>query len=256
MSGKKQLLDPIGTICKLVTLKFNPLKTKICIRDHVLTMQPPSTIQFAVRTYWGDDREIIGDLYYVIVYIIEWYLMPRHTTHIVEQPQVDIGQDYEFDDYNSNKPVTIIPIYTNAQQIANSDAIRKIAKYLCVALEKLQKTYATSGIVVFALQYYINIINDGLAGTYSSDKLPEHLFEKSDKFENLLDYEKIKNLWDIEKLERICKLFDDGFSNIDDPRLSEQMKDLLNVTYLKSIESILQITDNDFQYLISNNMKG
>jgi hypothetical protein len=56
----------------------------------------------------------------------------------------------------------------------------------------LQKTY-TSGNVVFTLQLYINLLNSGIDGTYDQKLLPEHL--KNIKSDNLLDDDKIKNIW-------------------------------------------------------------
>ena len=79
MTEKKQLLDPLGTICKLVGLSFCELKTKISIQNHVLVLQKPYNYQPIVRTWYGDNKENISELYYAIIRVIKWYLAPSTT---------------------------------------------------------------------------------------------------------------------------------------------------------------------------------
>lgn len=266
MSIKHQLLDPLGTICKLVSLIFTEINTKISIQNHVLTLQKPATYQFLIRKYNGDGRENISELYNVIIRIIKWYLIPLK----VFDDNSNSGSDtpsgyvqYIFGELEGSKTPPILsaspsisssPNFkaNNWQTIAGSDEIKKIVRYVCDAFRKLQLTY-DHGNVVLSLQFFINLLEDALNGVFDENKLPKHLLEKEDHYETLLDYNKLKNLWEIKKLRRICELYDNIFALNDDNMLEKQA--LIN-GYLNSINSILDLTDSEFQKLIINSNNG
>jgi len=226
MSAKNQLLDPLGAICKLISLNFSGPNTKISIHNHILTIQRPYSYQSVMRMINGDGRENISEIFYVIVRIVKWYLS---------------STDNDKDE--------------NWCQIAKSEEIKRLTKYACSALRKLQKTYEY-GNVVLSIQFYINILEDAINESYNDNKLPSYILEKELEFENLIDYEKLKNFWDIKKIERICKLYDQCFGVFGDDDLQETEKEAYIDGYLKSINSILELADSDFQKLIQNSMKG
>ncbi len=228
MNMKKQLLDPLGTVCKLVSLNFNKKKTKIGIHDHILILQKPDSYQWLLRLYYGDGRENISELYHAIVRVIRWYLM---------------GEDEED---------------SNCNAIVHSPVLKKMIKYMCDAMKKLQETYEF-GNVVLSLQFYINILETGLEGGFKESMLPKYIIDKDKEFETLLDYNKIKNLWDIKRLQRICELYDNCFkiyNEEEDDGIDDDKRIALIDGYLRSIGAILDITDNEFQKLIQNSKKG
>ena len=51
MSVKKQLLDPLGSLCKIVALNFNEINTKISIHKHSIQLDPPNNYQFVLHVY-------------------------------------------------------------------------------------------------------------------------------------------------------------------------------------------------------------
>lgn len=226
MSVKKQLLDPLGTLCKLVSLNFSELNTKISIHNHVLSIQKPYNYQFLVRIINGDSKENISELFYVIVRVIKWYLAG--------------GDPNESEE--------------NWAIIARSEEIKRIVRYACSALRKLQETYEF-GNVTLAVQFYINILEDSINETYNDNKLPKYILDQERDFENLLDYEKLKNFWDHKKLKRICDLYDNCFSVYNDELPIAEKEGLIN-GYLKSIDAVLEIADGDFQKLLLNSNKG
>ena len=79
-------------------------------------------------------------------------------------------------------------------------------------------------------------------------------------YNNLLDYNKIKNLWNTAKIKRVCDLYDNCFKVVNDANpddnTDEEMKDALIDGYLRSIDAILTVTDKEFQGLIKNSNKG
>jgi hypothetical protein len=225
MNMKKQLLDPLGTMCKLVSLNFTKKKTKIGIHDHILILQKPDSYQWLIRLYYGDGKENISELYHAIIRVVRWYLVPENKT--------------------DTNPIT------------ESPEINKMVKYMCSALKKLQETYEF-GNVVLSLQFYINLLETGLEGRFTEDMLPKYIMDKDKEYENLLDYNKIKNLWDIKRLQRICELYDNCFKiyNEDDPGMEDDTRAALVDGYLRSIGAILDIVDNEFQKLIQNSKRG
>lgn len=231
---KKQLLDPLGTVCKLVALNFHEQNTKISIQNHILTLQKPNNYQFLIRIYNGDGRENISEIYYALVRIIKWYLVP----------------DEEYD-------CTDLLITSNSQHIVNNNILRKMLKYLCMGLRKLQETYEF-GNVVLAIQYYINLIEDGLEGKFDESRLPKYIInlDKEDDYKNLIDFDKLKNFWDIKKLTRICELYDNCFKLTTDTETPSKTRDALIHGYLESVGAILEITDQEFQQLLFNSSKG
>jgi len=221
MSAKKQLLDPLGTLCKLVSLNFSEINTKISIHNHSLSLQKPYNYQFMVRWVNGDGKENVSELYHVISRVIKWYML------------------------NDN----------DNSEIYNCDELKRLVRYLCNAFRKLQETYEY-GNVILAVQFYINIMESAINGNYNDNMLPKYILDKEKEYENLLDYDKLKNFWKYDKLKRICELYDACFKvyNSEDMILIE--KEALINGYLQSIQSILEITDGEFHKLIQNSTKG
>lgn len=266
----KQLLDPIGTMCKLISLNFTKINAKLSIQNHILDIHQPNTYQSVVRLYTGDSKENISELYLVIIRIIKWYLITEYSDHsstvtpLSRSPNTNtcllkssifekISKDStdssngSFDsNYSSNSNSS------NCYDIANCEQFKKMVKYLCSSLNKLQHTYRT-GNVVLALQFYINILTDGLRNIdVPPSNLPDCFIEE----ENLLDYAKIKNLWDVKKITRICELYDCCFKVYNDSDISDEMKTELIKGYLRSVDAILAITDKEFQKLIKLSNAG
>jgi hypothetical protein len=233
MSDHKQLLDPIGTMCKLVALNFCDNNTKISIHNHVITFQEPDKLQWLVRSCYGDGRENISELYYVIVKLILWFLVEDDT----------ISLD------------TCI-LNSNNSKIRQSDEIKRMVGYLCNALTKLQLLTYQYGNVTLALQYYINILTSAVDEGFSEILLPKHLREQDKINDNLLDLDKLKNLWELKDIKRICELYDNCFALLSSEEEDNSNKQSLIQSYLKSIDSILKITDDKFQKLIRNSSNG
>lgn len=229
MSVKKQLLDPFGTLCKLISLNFSELNTKISIHNHILSLQKPYNYQSVLRMINGDGRENISELFYAIIRIIKWYL-------VVDTP-INSSQAEE-----------------NWAIIAKNTEVKRLVCYACTALRKLQETYEF-GNVVLAIQFYINILEDAINNAYDDNKLPKYIMELDCEYETFIDYDKLKNFWEYKKLKRICELYDDCYKVLhDDIYVSE--KEALIDGYLRSINAVLEIADGEFQKLLINSNKG
>jgi len=225
----KQLLDPISTMCKLISLNFMEASTKLSIQNHVLTIHQPTGFQFAIRFCNGDSKENISELYYVIIRIIKWYLFK--TTD------------------NTND------ISNNYTDISKSDELVRMIKYMCCSFNKLQETYKI-GNVILALQFYINLLSDGLANKFDESKLPAVFNADNTEVNNLLDYEKLKNFWSLERLKQVSALYDNCFTIYYSTDMQDTIKNGLVNSYLKSIFAILDMIDIEFQSMIENCNNG
>ena len=250
MSLKKQLLDPIGTLCKIVALNFSEIHTKISIHDHVLSLHKPDNYQSIVRMINGDSKENVSELFYAIMRVIKWYL--DKSKYPTNKKIVDESDD-EMNEVNGLKDESYD--YENWVDIAGSDEIKRVVGYACNALRKLQETYEY-GNVILAVQFYINILEDAINGKFNDKKLPKYITKKEAEYANLLDYDKLKNFWDFKKLKRIYDLYDSVFTIYNDNDMPNLEKTALVDGYMRSITSILKLTDIDFQKLIQNSSKG
>lgn len=224
MDMQKQLLDPIGTVCKLISLNFNKIKTKISIHNHILTLQEPNGYQPFIRLVNGDERNNISELYYAIIRLIQWYVI----------------EDEDMTD--------------ETLSICKDPTLKRIIRYVCDAFRKLQETYR-EGNVVLTLQFYINTLEDAVEGRFTMDRLPKYLLEQERTYSNLLDYEKIKNLWTINKLKRICEAYDNCYDVLNSEKNPETQNRYLEA-YLQSVALLLDASDREFKELINNSQKG
>ena len=278
MSMKKQLLDPLVTLCKLAALNFSELHTKISIHDHVLSLHKPDNYQSMIRMLNGDSKENISELFYAIMRVIKWYLnndsqkqqeaVPKQQEQKYKKSS-DSEDNYnnsfdEIDDTPNNSPnsngSSPMNVVVGKQEekwvaISKSQEIRRLVTYACDALRKLQETYEY-GNVILAVQFYINILEDAVNNNFSEKKLPKYIINKEQEYSNLLDYDKLKNFWDYKKLKMICELYDTCFSVFKDKEMPNIEKSALVAGSMHTINSILKITDADFQKLIQNSSRG
>ena len=231
MSSKKQLLDPVGTMCRLIFLNFEDRGTKIGINSHTITIYPSSYLQMIIRKYYGENKDHISELYISVVRIIEWYIVPLH--EIVNNNDAKIMDTFEI---------------TKEDAMDYWECMYKLCTYLCRALGKLQETYV-EGNIIFCLQFYINLIEDGLNGKYTDKKLPKCKIIN----DSLLDYEKIRILWNYKKVKDLCELYDKCFETEHD---NSESKDEKIRGYLLAIDKLLSISDDAFKKMIEYSNQG
>lgn len=67
------ILDPLSTIIRLGILSFKPEGTKISIYGNRMTFHEPNYLQGLLRTFQGDNREDLHNLFKPIRKATEWY---------------------------------------------------------------------------------------------------------------------------------------------------------------------------------------
>lgn len=214
MSDKKQPIDPIDGMCRIALLNFKEINTKIGIGYHAVNIQNNGYLQGIMRYYYRDSKEDIFELFFLVTHLIAWFLVPN--------PK---GTPF------------------NPQFLAD---LKKMIRYMCLGLKQLQNTYKI-GNVVLTLQYYINLLEEGLDGSFNIDKLPKCLME--DLWIESPLKEKITTLWDYDRLHRISSVFDD--CNAENDKNSKFKDELIN-GYLLSIEKTLITYENEFNLNIKS----
>lgn len=230
MSVRKQPIDPICALCRISLLNFKGINTKIGITGHAINIQYPGTIQSILRCYNGDGKEDMFELFYLVTHLITWFLIP--------------GIKEEKDTLTSGKKELKAPA-DNSDRMNKVDEpflvdLRKMIKYMCIGLVKLQNTYKY-GNVVLVIQYYINLLENGLKGSFDNERLPQCLVD--DLWVESPLKKQVTELWDYERLHRVCTIFDDCFS---ETMKNSKFKDDLINGYLLSIENILSTYEKEF----------
>lgn len=210
MSDKQQFLDPISTVGRIILLFFSTPKTKIRIFNHAVqlienvytddqtnvsssfTNNISSLVSSVSRKMYGDSRADISVLYPIFVRYIELYLVEKYkkadaskVNTINEISELEITQD------------TLCYKY-----------LKKLAEYAIVGMKELQKTYGRDN-ATFTLQYYIDLLKQGINNDYSEESLPENLKELTKH--NLIDDSKIQRIWDDTHIIELGKTFENCF---------------------------------------------
>lgn len=218
MSSKKQFLDPICASCKLILLSFSDPNTKIRIADHTIKLTDDTYSEKLLFRPWifHDSREDMAALYPMIVRFIELYLIEKNN-HIAHSENKYTDKCYEY--------------------------LKKLAEYMIVGMSKLIETYGISN-ATFTLQYYCNLLRSGIDGTYCQEMLPSKLRDFNSN--NLLNSDKIKNLWKDDDIISVGELFEKCFN-----AYKEQNTQMLGA-YGAAITAILESRDKDFRNKITD----
>jgi hypothetical protein len=245
MGSKKQPLDPICALCRISLLNFKGVNTKIGIGEHAVNLQDPTVLQGMLRSYYGDRKDDIYELFYLVTHLIAWFLVPVVTKKDIPDPQHE-GHRRKGKGENGEAAESLVDRQDrqDRQDKTQDDRfvsdLRKMVRYMCMGLEKLQNTYKT-GNVVLTIQYYINLLEDGLNGQFDTKRLPHCLVE--DLWIDSPLKQKVKEIWDYERLHRVCTVFDDCFS---ESQKQFKFKEELINGYLISISNLLTTYEKEF----------
>ena len=206
MSNKRQFLDPVATCCKLILLQFAPIGTKIRVIRHKIELTDNNIWETIVaRRFQGDSRNDVCVLFPAIVRFIERYLYnpPAISGNIIENDSDSDVDDVEFHHDEKTNMVRhhvveepTIPSFNNSTDSSEfkkskKDAI-ELAQMARAGLIQLAKTYEYDNAAI-VLQYYANLLESGINGTYTQSLLPEHLMELDNNA--FLHSKPMKQMW-------------------------------------------------------------
>jgi len=227
MTDKKQFLDPISTISKIILLHFSKPKTKIRITDNVVELIqvdesrfhygiiPDSMMTAMSRTYYRDSRDDLCYLYPVFKRFIELYILEKRNDITING--------------NSNGNDTCY------------NSLIKLGEFTLIGMKELQDTYGYSN-PLLVLQLFKIAIQSSINGTYHTDLFPEQLEELTKN--NLLDDKKVQKIWDDTHIIEISKTFEQCFN-------AEKTNDsLLLESHIKKISIILNHHDIEFKKML------
>src|SRR5271169_5011123 len=80
----RQILEPLACLCKLGMLSYYKTGTKISIKSNAIHLQEGYSMQWAVRTWQGDNKDDISTLYNPILKAIEWYIFKKTDENAVK----------------------------------------------------------------------------------------------------------------------------------------------------------------------------
>ncbi len=209
-NGKKQFLDPISTISKIILLHFSNSNTKLRIIDHAVQLVDNTMVESITRRWYGDSRNDMCALYPIFVRFVELYLISKQ-----KENNFDESECY--------------------------DSLKNIGKYAIVGLQELQKTYGYDN-AVFTLQFYINLIEYGIEKKYTEKILPTNLKELTKN--NLIDDSKIQKIWEDSHIIELGKTFENCFN------AEKTNDKILLSANIKKIMDILEMHDKEFKKLI------
>lgn len=222
---KMQLLDPIGVGCKLILLHFLPEGTRLRIKNNVVELIPPDWGESLVWRKWnGDSREDMCLLFTSIIRFVELYL-------ISEDENNEENSENDSIDKRENS-------LTNSETL---ECLKKLTEYITNGIPKLETVYGLT-CAGLTLQYYINILNSGIDGTYTKKLLPSYAQDVINQ--NLIQPEKLKGVWKSEDIKRITDLFNNCFS-------TQNKNPIMLNGYITNIKSILSAKDTEFQKIVS-----
>jgi hypothetical protein len=214
MNMRKQILDPLSTLCKIASLSFHENGSKLSIIDNIIEVQKSDNRQWVIRTYRGDSKEHISLLYNPTVKAIQWYIFQKGS---------DDGDSKETSD---GKP----------------DAIKNIMKFAIDGLRKLKSTYK-EGNIILALQFLINNLKIATSNSPNIE-LFEDYNEINFEEDGIMNYDKIKEIWNIDTIMSISNQFTLCNKSRGDQLTLECMLDALNL--------LLKNTDTKFKKLVSD----
>lgn len=229
---KMQLLDPIGVMCKLILLQFSPVGTRLRIKDHVVELIFPDIGESLVWRRWnGDSREDMCLLFTSIVRFVELYLVrkQRKSDDTLQHNETDS------DEFECTKTIDSL------SEDDTSASLKKLAQYTITGIPHLEEVYGLS-CAGLTLQYYINLLRDGVNETYSKERLPSYAQDVTNQ--NLIQPEKLRGIWKSGDIKRITELFDNCFATQNESNVI-----LLN-GYITNITTILSAKDLQFKEIV------
>ena len=249
MSNKSQLLDPIGTAFKLILLNIEPENTRLTINDHVVQLELPDMTQSFVRWWRGESREDICYLTNTIIRFIDFYLEDEYKKNtelsVSESAKLsdELKKNIEIENSQSDKKMenSFSELFQKDEKEKKQN-LKLMAKYICSGLEKLEKIYKLDN-ATLSLTYFRVLLTMAIDGKYNDNLLPHCI--KDQKQNNIINIEKLKEIWSGTKISHICDLF---------TKLFDSMKNgdyEFTEFYSKGIKEMLDKNDSKFREIVN-----
>jgi hypothetical protein len=213
-SNKNQILEPVSSMIELALLSFSKNKPKLSIKHHGIVIKNSGegyVPRYISRYIYGESKEDLIILHPMIINYLNWF--------IIDNKNKNKNKNNNDDNYFMYKNIALCAIN---------------------GLKQLQSTYKI-GNVVFALQYYINIIlktiidTDNIINSINTNQQNSFDSEYSDDFIDDNDNDNDNN--------KYIKQFGTINDNITLMKWSIPINNEVSIVDIEKIKTIWNMTD-------------
>lgn len=185
ISQKNLILEPLCCILKIILLQFKEKGTKISVIDNSIQFNEPSLTQGIIRSFYGDCREDLHNLYHPLIKSLEWYPVSEYKLFYTEcEKGLNIIKQLYDDNttihHTISHYISIVngkndtdlpdtnPIIDNLKDIWTKDEIKAITELLTLILKGKNKDIYINALtdIVSAKENLINEYIQKISTTY------------------------------------------------------------------------------------------
>ena len=182
---KNLILEPLCCLLKIILLQFKEKGTKISVIDNSIQFNEPSFTQGIIRTFYGDCREDLHNLYHPLIKSLEWYPVSEYKLFYTEcEKGLNIIKELYDDNttihHTISHYISIVsgindtdlpdtnPIIDNLKDIWTKDEIKAITELLTLILKDKNKNIYINALtdIVSAKEKFINEYIQKVSTTY------------------------------------------------------------------------------------------
>lgn len=188
---KKLILEPLCVVIRLIILKYKKQGTKISISNNSISYMEPNFYQGAIRTYNGDKRDDLHNLYSPIIKAFEWYDIESGVYRYLFEQSL-IGIDMLLNSYDKDSIIhhSLVHYKKIIQEFINGTAIQdeNIINRESPLINELKNTWNHEEIeIIFKLLKLIDSYNEESDRIIYIKIIEDILNNKENKVNNYID---------------------------------------------------------------------
>ena len=193
MSNRNLILEPFCCIMRIILLEYKSIGTKISIQNNSILYNDPSLFQGILRSFYGDNREDIHNLYSPILKGFEWYNIGESNMNRYFFEKLIIGLEKLNSVYDENTIIyhSISHYITMIKDLLETNDLTKfkdIRKQESPLIDNLRNIWDSDEIYIIYknLNYINNSENEELKKTYIKS-IEDILSYKEKQVENYIN---------------------------------------------------------------------
>jgi len=193
MSNRNLILEPFCCIMRIILLEYKSIGTKISIQNNSILYNDPSLFQGILRSFYGDNREDIHNLYSPILKGFEWYNIGESNMNRYFFEKLIIGLEKLNSVYDENTIIyhSISHYITMIKDLLETNDLSKfknINKQESPLIDNLRNIWDSDEIYIIYknLNYINNSENEELKKTYIKS-IEDILSYKEKQVENYIN---------------------------------------------------------------------
>lgn len=173
---KNMILEPLSCILKISLLQFKPDNTKISVNENSLSFNEPHLTQGLFRSFYGECREDLHNLYNPIIQCLEWYPYEEDIFRFFYEQCIQ-GLKKLINVYNKN--TTIHHTLIHYIDILETNKKEKLSKLENPIIETLQDMWSEKELELIYHLYNLILSDEKNTGIYLQSL--EDILEKKEK---------------------------------------------------------------------------